>query len=75
MRASIVPIYMAIFEVSVKIISNLSLREVKNCNGISKKGLPPGKPFPCSAEFNPPTLPPHALDLLHPPETLSPVHP
>lgn len=30
MKASIVPIYKAIFEVSVKIISNRSLREVKN---------------------------------------------
>ena len=75
MRASIVPIYRAIFEVSVKIISNRSLREVKNCNGISKKGLLPGKPFPCSAEFNPPTLPPHVLDPPHPPATVSPEHP
>lgn len=30
---------MVIFDDDVKIISNQSLREVKNCNGISKKAF------------------------------------
>lgn len=75
MKASIALIYRAIFDGGVKIISNRSLREVKNCNGISKKGLPPGKPYPCCVRLNPPTLPPPAADQPHPPATLSPAHP
>jgi len=40
MRPSTGPIYRAIFDAGVKIISNRSLCEVESCNEISEKGVP-----------------------------------